>query len=399
MATPTSAYQAVRQEKIFSGTVENRIQSVDLLRGLVIVLMAIDHVRVYSGLPAGGAEAGIFFTRWITHFCAPAFAFFAGTSAFLYGLKINDKARLARYLLTRGLLLVVLELTVIKFFWTFNLNYEFTLAGVIWMLGWCMVILAAFVKMKAATIGYLGVAIIFLQQVFGLVPAIFPESSRPAFAQFWEFIYPTGHDSFLNIAVLYVLVPWVGVMMAGYGFGAVLKLQSEKRHKLCLWIGLGAIALFLIVGSIVALNRTANPDQPDVPFIFKLLAQSKYPASQIFLMMTLGPMILLVPFVENVRNGFAKFLVILGRVPMFYYLAHILIIHLSAIVVQFLRDGQVRQEWFATAPFTSVPAEFRWSLGLLYLVFVIDVAILFYLCRWYSRYKANHPEVKWLKFL
>ena len=123
-----------------------RVQSVDLLRGAVMVLMAIDHVRVYSGLPAGGDTAGIFFTRWVTHFCAPAFVFFAGTSAFLYGRKLNNKASLAKYLVTRGLLLVLLEMTLIRFLWCFSLNYEeFMLAGVIWMLGWCMVIMGALI--------------------------------------------------------------------------------------------------------------------------------------------------------------------------------------------------------------------------------------------------------------
>src|ERR1700741_3759948 len=135
-------------------TTSARIQSVDVVRGIVMVLMAIDHVRVYSGMPAGGPEAGIFFTRWITHFCAPAFVFFAGTGAFLHAQKLNDKAALSKFLVTRGLLLVLLELTLIRFCWTFNIDYAaFTLAGVIWMLGWCMVLLALFVRLQAKTIG------------------------------------------------------------------------------------------------------------------------------------------------------------------------------------------------------------------------------------------------------
>src|SRR5687767_15822973 len=130
-----------------------RVQSVDLLRGAVMVLMAIDHVRVYSGLPAGGLTAGIFFTRWVTHFCAPAFVFFAGTAAFLHRRKLADRAALSRYLVTRGLMLVALELTVIRASWTFNFDYgDFVLAGVIWMLGWCMVLLAALVRLSTRTI-------------------------------------------------------------------------------------------------------------------------------------------------------------------------------------------------------------------------------------------------------
>src|SRR5215471_13392485 len=137
--------------------VGERVPSVDILRGLVMVLMAIDHVRVYSGVPAGGPTAGVFFTRWVTHFCAPAFVFFAGTAAFLYGRKVGDKRTLARYLVTRGLLLVALELTVIRFFWTFSFDFaHFALAGVIWMLGWCMVLLAGLIWLPTRVVGVLG---------------------------------------------------------------------------------------------------------------------------------------------------------------------------------------------------------------------------------------------------
>ena len=129
----------------------HRLRSLDIIRGAVMILMAIDHVRVYSGIPAGGPTAGVFFTRWVTHFCAPAFVFFAGTAAFLHGRKIADTGTLSRYLVIRGLLLVLLELTVIRFSWTFNVDYsQFVLAGVIWMLGWCMVLLAALVSLKPA---------------------------------------------------------------------------------------------------------------------------------------------------------------------------------------------------------------------------------------------------------
>ncbi len=141
-----------------------RLQSIDIVRGAVMLIMAIDHVRVYSGLPAGGPTAGIFFTRWVTHFCAPVFAFLAGSGAYLYGRKFGAPA-LARYLVGRGLLLVLLELTVIRFAWTFNFDYgQFTLAGVIWMLGWSMVLLAGMVRLRASVVAIIGLAIVFLQQ-------------------------------------------------------------------------------------------------------------------------------------------------------------------------------------------------------------------------------------------
>src|SRR6267378_527302 len=148
-----------------SAPLPERIMSLDVMRGLAMVLMAIDHVRVYSGLPAGGPTPGIFFTRWITHFCAPAFVFLAGTGAFLHGRNLGDRRALARYLVTRGLFLVVLELTVIRFAWTFNLDYgSFVLAGVIWMLGWCMVLLAGLIWIPTWAIGTVGLVIIFFQQ-------------------------------------------------------------------------------------------------------------------------------------------------------------------------------------------------------------------------------------------
>ncbi len=238
------------------GPLKERIRSVDILRGAVIVLMAIDHVRVYSGLPAGGQTAGIFFTRWITHFCAPAFVFFAGTSAFLYGRKLQDKAALSKYLLTRGLLLVLLELTLIRFSWTFNFDYsEFVLAGVIWMIGWCMALMAALIWLRTATVGIIGLAIIFFQQVFAYVPKIFPASMQASFGKFWEFIYSSGFEGPKGITILYVLVPWIGVMAAGYGFGLIVTMEPARRRKICLAIGLGAIAAFFDSGNYYRFKR------------------------------------------------------------------------------------------------------------------------------------------------
>src|SRR5882762_8826038 len=189
-----------------------RVRSIDILRGAVMVLMAIDHVRVYSGLPAGGPDPGIFFTRWITHFCAPAFVFFAGTAAFLHGNKLGDTKALARFLFFRGLMLVILELTVIRFGWTFNFNYsEFILAGVIWMLGWCMVLMALLVHLRPAVVGFVGLVIIFLQQLFSLIPRALPESLKSSVGGFLEFFYSSGLEPLPGISILYVIISWIGV--------------------------------------------------------------------------------------------------------------------------------------------------------------------------------------------
>ena len=381
-----------------SSEISGRAQSIDILRGAIMVLMAIDHVRVYSGLPAGGPEPGIFFTRWVTHFCAPGFVFLAGAAAFLYGVKLGDAKKLARYLITRGLLLVILELTVIRFGWTFNLNLsQFVLAGVIWMIGWCMVLLALFIRLKPLTVGITGLVIIFFQQLFSFVPRMLPETLKPSFGGFWEFIYSSGLEPWPWISILYVLVPWIGVMAAGYGFGSVLLLEPGKRKRLCLQIGLSSIAMFVAVGSMIILLNPAAPDAP--PFIFRLLSQQKYPASQLFLMMTLGPTIALIPLAEKAHGRIASMMTIFGKVPFFYYLLHIPLIHISALILNFLMTGATHQEWYAYAPFASVPPESQWSLLLLYFVFAVDVVILYFSCRWYVGYKFSHADNKWLKFI
>lgn len=372
-----------------------RINSLDLLRGIVMVLMAIDHVRVYSGVPAGGPTPGIFFTRWITHFCAPAFVFFAGTAAFLKGRKL-ERPELAHYLVTRGLLLIALELTIIRASWTFGFDYsQFLLAGVIWMLGWCMVLLAGLIWLPVRTVGIIGLLIIVGQNVFAVVGGALPHAVHPI----WEFIYPVGSDVRLGasgpaVTVLYTIVPWIGVMAAGYAFGMVMTRPDAGRQ--CVRLGLAATVLFVLLGGLTAVTQGGSPDGP--PVWVRFLNQRKYPASPLFLLMTLGPMIALIPFAARARGWFADVLTTFGRVPMFYYLLHIPLIHALSLIVWALRDGAAHGERFATAPYVSIPPGQRWGLGLLYLVWLITVVILYPLCRWYSGVKARHPE-SWLRFI
>jgi uncharacterized membrane protein len=375
----------------------NRLTSLDILRGAVMVLMAIDHVRVYSGVPAGGPSAGIFFTRWVTHFCAPAFVFLAGTAAFLHGRKLLDVGALSRYLVTRGAILVLLELTVIRLSWTFNpAAMNWLLAGVIWMLGWCMVLMAGLVRLPTWAIGPFGLLVIAGQSIFGPLAGALP----PSLGWLGKFLY-LGEDVNVGangptIAVLYTIVPWIGVMAAGYAFGAILIREPQQRRRLCLRIGLSATALFLILGSVSVFLQTPQEDAP--PALFRLLNQQKYPASQLFLLMTLGPTIALVPLAERARGWFSGMLATFGRVPMFYYLLHIPVIHLTALAVWLIRDGSVDTTRFDTAPYVSVPPDERWSLPLLYLVFVIVIAILYPLCRWFGGVKARRPG-GWLRYI
>ena len=359
-----------------------------------MVLMAIDHVRVYSGQPAGGDTAGIFFTRWITHFVAPAFCFLAGTSAFLHGRALGDTRALSRFLISRGAVLVLLELTVIRIFWTFNFDFaNYNLAGVIWMLGWCMILLAGLVRFSTKTIGIVGLVLMFAQQLIALPTLAMSESVKSSAGWVWQFLYFGGSiESTPPIAVLYSIVPWIGVMAAGYAFGAVVLLDDDARRRACLRIGLSATVLFVVVaGALVAL-RPAEPD--DGPTLFRFLGQQKYPASQLFLLMTLGPLIALVPLAERAQGVMSNALALFGRVPMFYYLLHIPLIHALAIVVSLIRFGNVTPWLFGNHPMQppEQPDGYMWSLGLLYLVFAVAVVLLYFPCRWYVGVKARHKD-------
>jgi uncharacterized membrane protein len=289
-------------------------------------------------------------------------------------------------------------LTLIRFCWTFNLNFsQFMLAGVIWMLGWCMVLLAAMVWLKPRTIGIAGLVIICAQQLFYFIPGLLPQGAQNAIAPVYRFIYPSELQVDSGINVLYVLVPWIGVMMAGYGFGSILLMNPERSARICLWIGFSAIIIFLGWGSVVAM--AADADEHSQPFLFRLLGQRKYPASVLYLLMTLGPAIALAPLAGSAKNRVTKWLSTIGRVPMFYYLLHIPLIHITALVVVYLKNGTIFPEWYATAPYTSVPPEQQWNIGMLYFVFLIDLVLLYLACRWYAKYKSDHPQKKWLAYI
>ena len=391
-----------------------RVSSIDIIRGAVMVLMAIDHVRVFAGVPAGGASAGIFFTRWVTHFCAPAFIFLAGTSAFLYGRR---NPNLSRFLLTRGIWLVILELTVIRVSWTFNFDFrQYEMAGVIWVIGWSMIIMAVLVKLPVRVIGAIGLLIIVGHNLLsGAAGGIAESLGNDARGIFWKLAYigffapsiELGPDG-PNLVVLYTLIPWVGVMAAGYAFGTVFTLPPAKRDRTCLTIGLGAIAAFVVMRGFNLYGDpspwsapTPQPDgQPQLPALFSFLNTSKYPASLLFLLMTLGPTIALIPVLERSTGIMARWMTVFGRVPFFFYVLHIPLIHLAAVIVSKIRLGTVVPWLFANHPMGSPrpPAGYTWSLGLLYLVWLIVVIILYFACRWYADVKARRKS-PWMAYL
>jgi uncharacterized membrane protein len=389
-----------RSARLASGVESQRISSIDIVRGAVMVLMAIDHVRVYSGLPAGGPTAGIFFTRWVTHFCAPAFIFLAGTSAFMYARRHAD---ISRFLATRGLWLILLELTILRVAWTFNAQFGgYNMAGVIWVIGCCMLALAVLVRLPLAAIAALGIVIIAGHNLFDLVQGAGSTLAESRLSGLWKILYlgfsagpiALGNDG-PQLWVLYSLVPWVGVMAAGYAFGVVLLLEPERRRRICFAIGLGAIAGFVVLRGL-NLYGDPRPWRSGLDF----LNATKYPASLSFLLMTLGPTIAVMPLLEHGRGAVARWLTVFGRVPFFYYVLHIPLIHVLAMVVSLVRLGEVSGWLFANHPMAPPPPPegYTWSLPLLYLVWAIAVVMLYGACRWYADLKARRRDW-WLKFV
>src|SRR5688572_5102590 len=361
-----------------------RISSIDIIRGAVMILMAIDHVRVFSGVPAGGPTAGVFFTRWVTNFVAPAFIFFAGTAAYLHGARLASRSALARFLLTRGIWLVLLELTVIRMSWTFNLDFQtYLLAGVIWVIGWCMMLLAGLVFLPTIAVGTFGVLLIASHNLLG---GLNPDGAGPLA----QVLYFGGGIKLAEgpvLVVLYTIVPWLGVMAAGYAFGAVMKLPAERRRGITLRIGLAATALFVVLRFLdVYGDWSWRGGDGDMPAAFRFLATSKYPASLLFLLMTLGPTLIALALSERARGKVTDILATFGRVPLFYYLLHIPLIHLLALGVSALREGAVNSWLFTNHPMMNPepPPGYTWSLTLLYLITIVAVVLLYFPCRWFA---------------
>jgi uncharacterized membrane protein len=387
----------------------DRVRSVDIVRGAVMVLMALDHVRVFSGIPAGGPTAALFLTRWVTNFCAPIFFFLAGTGAFLYARKVQDTRAVARWLAVRGAWLVLLELTVLRLAWTFNFDYaHYVLAGVIWSLGWSMIVMGALVFLPLRAIAAFGVGTIMLHDaVAGLLVRSFPQlvqGGAPWYAALLYFGGPVplaGPDG-PTLFVLYSLFSWVGIMAAGYAFGVVFTLESERRRRVLLRLGAGAVIAFLVLRGIDVYGdpRHWRGGADTRPAWMRFLSTNKYPASLLFTLMTLGPMFLVLPALERAHGHVARVLAVYGRTPLFFYLLHIPLIHAMAMLVSVLRgDGGLA--WLVgNHPVMIGPAPdgYRWSLPLLYVITALCVAILYPLCRWFARRRAARPA-SWLRYL
>ncbi len=311
-----------------------RLDFVDMLRGLAIVLMSLDHVREFLSAaqitPTDVAQTtpALFFIRWVTHFCAPVFVFLAGTGAYLYRTRGNSSGQLARFLLSRGLWLVILELTVIRLAWFFNVNYAHSVGQVIWTIGWSMVVMSGLVFLPVAAIATFGLLLIAFHNLFDPVVA----DSFGSWAWAWRFLHDSGGVTPLPgvpVHVAYPLIPWVGVMAVGYAYGAMLQLPRDQRRVQTLSLGLMLTLTFV---ALRATNVYGDPAhwawQPEpVRTLLSFLNLQKYPPSLLFLLMTLGPALVLLAVADRPPGPLGKFLITFGRVPLFYYVLHLFVIH------------------------------------------------------------------------
>ena len=387
-----------------------RISSIDFLRGLVMILMALDHVRMYFGFGTWYSEPTnlatttplLFFTRWITHFCAPAFVFLAGTSAFLYGMKKANPGETAWFLFTRGLWLVFAELVIVNFAWTFDITYSFRLLQVIWAIGLSMIAMSGLVFLPKRLIFAIGMILVFGHNLLDSI-------TRQGLA-LSDLLWYTLHQPetvFLGSSLvnfLYPILPWIGLMALGYVFGALYQqdVTAEQRKRWLLSTGLAATLLFLLLR---ALNGYGEPREWDVHTspVFTLLSflnVTKYPPSLQFLLMTMGPALLLLGAIEPLQERLPKPMIVFGRVPFFFYIVHLYLIHGLAMLLLVYQGGEASEYILSASGLRSGRlSEFGLSLGAVYAIWVFVVAMLYPLCRWYQRYRENHPSQWWLSYL
>ena len=387
----------------------NRIESIDLLRGIVMIIMALDHVRDYFHADAfvfdptdlSQTSVPLFFTRWITHYCAPVFIFLAGTSAFLVGNR-KGKKELSIFLLKRGLWLVFLELVVVNFAWFFNLHFSVFLLGVIWVIGISMILLAAFIHLPWKLILLTGILLVAGHNLFDSFHV--EGNNIPAFL--WSFLHTFSFFQVGStlIAVAYPLLAWLGVMLLGYCFGTLYQpgYDALQRKKILRYMGLTAITLFVVIRSINLYGDPHHWSSQATP-VFTMLSflnVTKYPPSLLYVFMTLGPAILFLSLAEGSVAKISRPLVTVGRVPMFYYLLHIYLIHILAVIAV-VATGFSASSMFLSTWVTMTPElkGYGFNLWVVYGVWLFVVLLLFPLCKWYESYRRNHPEKWWLSYL
>jgi uncharacterized membrane protein len=380
------------------GAATGRVRSIDLLRGIVMVVMALDHTRdyfhSYSGNPTDLTQVStaLFLTRWVTHFCAPVFVFLSGTSAYLSMGRGKTKREEAWRLLTRGLWLILLELTLIRIGWSFDVTYSLVFLQVIWAIGVSMIVLSALIFLPRTVI--LTIALVMIGG-HNLLDDLHPAGSAGVLWQVLHVQSPIMWGNGNTLMILYPLVPWVGVMAAGYCFGAVVKMEAARRQRWLYGTGLGAIALFIVI-------RFTNVYGDPSPWhaqthwwrtVLSFINCTKYPPSLLYLLMTLGPAITFIALMQARTAAKpskpAAVFTVYGRVPLFYYILHIYLLHGMAVLCSYL---------FRQGAAVSVFAHPGYSLGVVYVFWLSAVALLYLPCRWFMRIKTTHRKW-WLSYL
>jgi len=378
-----------------------RLESVDLLRGIIMIIMALDHTRDFFGQPGSPtnlatASVALFFTRWITNFCAPVFFLLVGTGSWL-SLRKRTKSELSRFLFTRGLWLIFLELTLFRCLaLQFNFDYHITIINVLWALGWAMIVLSALVYLPAWAVTTFGVVLIATHNLFDSI-----DSANP----FWTILHSLNvvySSPSHTIFIAYPLIPWVGVTAAGYGLGQIYGWPPERRRAFLLRLGIGLTIGFVVLRAINIYgdpSRWATQRTP-IYTVMSFLSTIKYPPSLLFLLMTLGPPLIFLWMVDAHTPRLLRPALIIGKVPMFYYLLHFFLIHLFAVIICYARYGHIHWMFqspdIANFPITQPPG-WGLTLPLVYLLWVIVVLTMYPFCRWYAALKQrrNNP---WLSY-
>ncbi len=384
----------------------------DAIRGAIIIIMALDHIRDYihwaamnfSPTDLTRTSAAIFFTRWITHFCAPVFAFTAGIGAFLWLGRNRTRPQLSRFLLTRGLWLMFLEITLIKFVMFLQVGFKnsLTILTVFWMLGLCMVVLAGLIYLPMRVLAVLSLAVIAGHNLLDRVQA----QSFGSAAWLWDILHQQGlfrvHGA--PVIVAYPLVPWIAVMAAGYCLGPVFRWEPQRRQIFFLRTGIGMSLGFILLR---AINIYGDPSRwahqgSGLFTVLSFLNCTKYPPSLLFLLMTLGPALIVMSWFDRRRFSPSNPLIVFGRVPFFFFVVHLAVAHAVSILLSCLRYGSTR---FLLIPPPSMgsmrnvfPANYGYDLWMVYVVWFAVIAMLYPLCRWFAGVKQRRSDW-WLSYL
>ena len=380
-----------------------RLNSIDTLRGLVMIVMALDHTRDFfanGGFnPRDVTDAALFLTRWVTHFCAPTFIFLAGISAFLYGAQgRNNQARstrdISRFLVTRGIWLVVIEFTVVRLGWSFDIHFNYFVAQVIFAIGVSMVALSAIVHLPRGAIAAIGLAMIAGHNALDGIKA----EQLGAAAPLWNLLHQPGLFDIapgVKFFVLYPLIPWIGVMAAGYALGPVFTQERAARVQQLFMLGAAVTLGFFVLR---ATNLYGDPapwaiQDNLLATVLSFINCEKYPPSLLYLGMTLGPALMLVAAFEWARGPVADWIATFGRVPFFYYVAHIFLLHALAILFAWVTIGDIG--WLFGPLAGHKPAAYGLPLAGIYAVWLAVVVVLYPLCRWFAGIKRRRTEWWW----